>query len=285
MGDWYRQVVFRIKRLQTMQRISCGLARAAAVRAGQRIDPADPRTWEFSGLSQNGEDGIAEFLVNQLRVSNRYFVEIGASDGTENNTSWFAVARRWQGVMVEGDAAKAAYGAFIMGGLNIGVRVLNRFVDPDSLDALCVEFGEMEPDYFSLDIDGIDYHVAQGLLARGFRPRIAVVEYNSCFGPERAVTIPYAPRFDYRAAHTSQLYYGASVAAWRKLWEGAGYRFVTVDRNGVNAFFAREDGIDAGVADAWRGEAFRENFFQRARHAGNWQAQYALIEHLPLEQV
>lgn len=285
MGDWYRQVVFRIKRLQTMQRINCGLARAAAVRAGQRIDPADPLSWEFSGLSQNGEDGIAEFLINQLRESNRYFVEIGASDGTENNTSWFAVARRWQGVMVEGDAAKAAYGAFIMGGLNIGVRVLNRFVDLDSLDALCGEFGEMEPDFFSLDIDGIDYHVAEGLLARGFRPRIAVVEYNSCFGHERAVTIPYAPRFDYRAAHSSQLYYGASVAAWRKLWEGAGYRFVTVDGNGVNAFFVRSDCVDAQVQQQWRGLPFRENFFQRNRHGGDWQTQSALIAHLPLMQV
>lgn len=285
MRSIFRQVVFRLKRLQTMQRINCGLARAAAVRVGQRIDPDDPMTWEFSGLSQNGEDGISDHLVEQLTSCNRFFVEIGASDGTENNTSWFAVARRWQGVMVEGDADKAAYGGFIMGGLNIGVRVLNRFVDRDNLAALCQEFCGMEPDFFSLDIDGIDYYVARGLLNLGFRPRVVVVEYNSCFGPEAAVTIPYAASFDYRAAHPSQLYYGVSVGAWRKLWEGAGYRFVTVDSNGVNAFFVRTDCVDADAQQRWRGLPFQENFFQRARHGGDWRTQSALISALPLTPV
>lgn len=280
-----RQVMFRIKRLQTMQRINCGLARAAAVRAAQQTDPGDPRTWEFSGLSQNGEDGISDYLVRQLKTGNRYFVEIGASDGTENNTSWFAVAHRWQGLMVEGDAEKAAYGAFIMGSLNIGVRVLNRFVHRENLDTLCQDIAEMEADFFSLDIDGVDYHVAEGLLQRGFRPKIAVMEYNSCFGPDQTVTIPYTPIFDYRKAHPSQLYYGASVAAWRKLWEGVGYRFVTVDSNGVNAFFVRADCIDEGLCARWQGLPFQENFFQRARHAGNWQTQMALIQHLPLVHV
>lgn len=277
-----RQALFRIKRFQTMQRINCGLARAAAVRAGMRIDPRVPGSWEFSGLSQNGEDGIAEHLLGMLPRPNRFFVEIGASDGTENNSSWFAVAHRWQGVMVEGDPDKAAYGAFIMGGLNIGVRVLNRFVARDNLDSLCREFGEMEPDYFSLDIDGIDYYVAEGLLQRGFRPKVVVVEYNSCFGPDQAITIPYAAEFNFRTAHESNLYYGVSLAAWRKLWEGAGYRFVTVDCNGVNAFFMRADCVDEGVSGTWQGLPFAENFYQRTRHGGDWPSQWEQIRHLPV---
>lgn len=281
----FRAVLFRIKRFQTMQRINNGLARAAAVRSGLQIDSNDPRTWEFCGLSQNGEDGISDYLVRQLKVRNRFFVEIGASDGTENNTSWFAVAHRWQGVMVEGDSEKAAYGAFIMGGLNIGVRVLNCFVHRENLDVLCRELAEMEPDFFSLDIDGIDYHVAVGLLRRGFRPKVVVVEYNSCFGPDQSVTIPYVPEFNYRNAHSSQIYYGVSVSAWRKLWEGAGYRFVTVDSNGVNAFFIRADCVEEGLCDHWQGRQFQENFYQYACHGGAWKSQLELIKHLPLMHV
>lgn len=279
------QMWFRLKRLQTMQRINCGLARAAAATVCQTVDPCNPGTWEFSGMSQNGEDGIADHLARQLKASNRYFVEIGSSDGTENNSSWFAVARRWQGLMVEGNANKAAYCAFLMGGLNIGVRVLSRFVDKENLDALLREIAEIEPDYFSLDIDGIDYYVAEGLLQRGLRPKIVVVEYNSCYGPERAVTIPYSQNFDYRSAHPSHLYYGASIMAWRKLWEAAGYQFVTVDSNGVNAFFIRPGYFEGGFLSGLRGKTFQENFYQKMRHGGGWQLQGELIQSMPLVEL
>ena len=51
----------------------------------RRIDLTRPATWEFSGFSQNGEDGILDVLRHQLTRSNRYFIEIGAADGIENN--------------------------------------------------------------------------------------------------------------------------------------------------------------------------------------------------------
>ena len=75
------------------------------------------------------------------------------------------------------------------------------------------------------------------LLDRGLRPRICVVKYNSALGPHRLLTIEYLQDFDFRRAHSTQLYYGVSLAGWRKLFEGCGYQFVTVERNGVNAFF------------------------------------------------
>ena len=44
-------------------------------------------------------------------------------------------------------------------------------------------------------------------------PQIIVVEYNSLFGPERAVTVPYDPAFARGDKHFSHLYWGASLAA------------------------------------------------------------------------
>jgi hypothetical protein len=51
------------------------------------------------------------------------------------------------------------------------------------------------------------------------------------------LTIEYARDFDFTRAHPTQLYYGVSIAGWRAGLERYGYRFVTVEQNGVNAFF------------------------------------------------
>src|SRR4029079_4576029 len=89
-------------------RIALALARAAATSSLRRIDPATPSTWEFSGFSQHGEDGILDYLCGHLRQPNRYFIEIGASNGLENNTTWLAVAKRYGGLMIDGGPAEGA---------------------------------------------------------------------------------------------------------------------------------------------------------------------------------
>lgn len=280
-----KRVFYTIKRFQTMQRIGNGLARAAAIRAMQPIDPSDPTTWEVSGLSQNGEDGIIDYLTRHIQCPNRYFVEIGASDGTENNTSWLAVARRWRGLMVEGDRNKADYCRFIMGGLAVGVEVENRFVSRENIVELYARINTHEPDFFSLDIDGIDWHIAVALFDLGFRPKIIAVEYNSCLGPEKALTIPYQPDFNFRTAHPTNLYYGVSIQAWRNLMGRYGYKFVTVETNGVNAFFVRPECFREDLFADLKSRAFEENFYQRTRHRCTWREQFALIQHLPVVDI
>ncbi len=58
------------------------------------VDLRSPQSWEFSGFSQNGEDGILDVLRRQLKQRNRYFVEIGSADGLQNNSSWLVVAEQ-----------------------------------------------------------------------------------------------------------------------------------------------------------------------------------------------
>ena len=54
-----------------------------------------------------------------------------------------------------------------------------------------------EVDLFSLDLDGNDYWIWESVTASS--PRVLIMEYNSMFGPDRAVTIPYDPQFDRHA--------------------------------------------------------------------------------------
>lgn len=268
-------------RRRDLQRIAIGLGKGASM-AARRIDPTDPVTWEWSAFSQNGEDGILDVLRSRLNTRNRYFLEIGASDGIANNTAWLAVSQNYGGLMVEGDRERWERAHQLRPVFAIGVECLHRFVTRDNVAELASFALYRDPDVCSIDIDGNDYYIAQALFDAGLRPKLAVVEYNSAYGPDARTTIAYAENFQFTTAHPSQLYYGVSVAGWRAFFEPRGYRFVTVDSNGVNAFFADATQFDAGFLDAIHGQAFAENRFQMQRFREPWPAQFERIRELPL---
>ena len=80
-----------LRRFQNYQRINIVLSRGLAGLISRRVDEKKPASWEFSCFSQNGEDGIINILCSKVKNPNRYFIEIGASDGIENNTlsNWY----------------------------------------------------------------------------------------------------------------------------------------------------------------------------------------------------
>ena len=67
-----------------------------------------------------------------------------------------------------------------------------------------------------------------------------VIEYNSFFGPNISATIKYNPKFSWDH-YNNKPYYGASLKALEKLGKKKKYSLVGVDKNGVNAFFIRND--------------------------------------------
>lgn len=271
-----------IVRARSLQKINYSLARGGASSALRTIDNCKPASWEFSGFSQNGEDGIIDVLLRHVRNPNRYFVEIGTSDGLENNTSWLALVRRYSGLCIEGNPLKNDCHRNVFTPLNYGLRFLSLFVDGKSIDRLREESRVLDPDVFSLDIDGNDFHIAKLLLDAGFRPRIFVVEYNSAFGPQQSVTIPFRDDFRIGASPAERLYYGCSIMGWRSLFQGLGYRFVTVDQNGVNGFFVDPSAFDPDFLEAIQGLDFSENSSQLSEHRAGWSMQSTLISGRPL---
>ena len=91
----------------------------------------------------------------------------------------------------------------------------------------------------SIDVDGIDYWIWDAIDV--VSPRIVVIEFNSVFGCDHPVTVPYDPAFDCTVAHSSRLYFGASLPALVALGKRKGYRFVGCESHGANAFFVRDD--------------------------------------------
>lgn len=265
--------------------LAMGCSRGALTRQARVLDPRVPTSWEFSAFSQNGEDGIVDYLCSCLGSSNRYFVEIGASHGLENNTAYLAFAHRWSGLMVEADRGKVAWARTNLQPFGFGVEFLEHRVVPDRLDAVVDRMLERAPDVFSLDIDSVDYYVARQLMdLPDFRPKIVIVEYNSAFGPDRSVTVEYRDPFT-RREHPSGLYYGVSVQGWRHFWERHGYRFVTVDRNGVNAVFADPAAMKPGSLEGLQPLRFAENVSQRRIHRSSWERQMEMIASMPLIEI
>lgn len=222
------------------------------------LEPARPLPLldvEAREWSQNGEDGVIAWLVEQLRPPvTQYFVEIGCGSGKENNTSAL-VARGWSGSVFEAKAARVAnyrargwwrVKAYHMEVAAAGIhRVLKR-VAPD-------------PAVFSLDVDSTDWWIMRAMMANGFRPAIAVLEYNAALG-EAPVTVPESYRV---VPGLKDQYYGCSAAAWAALLEPQGYAFVGCESQGVNAFFIRRELLRAPLVR--RGARWVENAHQRAR--------------------
>jgi hypothetical protein len=252
----------------------------ALLRRGEPLPPLEET--ECRVFSQNGEDGILLFLLSVVGWEHRRFFEIGIQDGWECNCANLAKHLFWDGWFVEGSARHAALArqhlAFEPATRNRAVFVLESFVTRENVNALIEAHGIGPVDLFSLDIDGMDWWIWREIT--GLRPRIAIIEYNAAFGPQRPVTVPYRADFSRRAAHPSGLYYGASLAALVKLGSEKGYRFVGCNSSGVNAFFVRDDVAPPGLPALTAAQGFRENAAQN--RAVPYREQFEAIRHLEL---
>jgi hypothetical protein len=210
-----------------------GLVRKAFIDPATLPYPERLTARRFRLKSQNQEDGLLWALFQEVGVTSATFVELG-SGASGGNAAMLAEECGWTGLMVEGNPGSAGYAARRF----TNVTVISEWITPETINSLLERHGyAREVDLLSLDIDGNDYWVWEALTAA--RPRVVVLEFNSMFGPDRAVTISYDPTFNRREHRFC--YYGASLAALTKLSARKGYRLVAVEPSGINAFFLRND--------------------------------------------
>lgn len=211
---------------------------------------------EFSVFSQFGDDGIIQWLVHRIPGITETFVEFGVGDYQEANTRFLLVNDNWSGLVMDSSTryVKAIRGDPIS--LTHDLQSECTYVTAENIDQLLLDHGfKGDIGILHIDIDGNDYWVWRAITA--VRPAIAIMEYNSVFGPERAITIPYEPQFVRRqrvtgkglpGSHTlkkgdriSNLYFGASLPAFCDLAQSKGYDFVGSNSAGNNAYFVRSE--------------------------------------------
>jgi hypothetical protein len=215
---------------------------------------------EFRVFSQWGQDGIIQHLIRAVPIEHEVFVEFGVENYREANTRFLLMHDNWCGVVI--DAGEHHTEFLDASGLRWRhtIEPVTAFITRDNIDDLLTAAGVSgDIGLLSVDIDGNDYWVLEAISV--VSPRILIVEYNSLFGAERAVSVPYDAAFDFAAAHPSRLYFGASLPAIVHLAERKGYRFVGSNRAGSDAFFVRDDvagELPALTArDGWAPSRFR----------------------------
>ena len=87
--------------LRDRQRINIALTKGSISNLNRSIDLTETVSWEFSGFSQNGEDGILDYLLNKLKVDSKNFIEIGVGDYRESNTRFLYQKYHPKGLIVD----------------------------------------------------------------------------------------------------------------------------------------------------------------------------------------
>jgi hypothetical protein len=265
-------------------RIALGRHEARRVRNASFGRLADA---EFQVFSQWGEDGIIQYLLGKVPIENDVFVEFGVEDYSESNTRFLLANDRWRGLLIDGGSEHRRFLSEHGLDWRHDVRAVSAFITKENIDALITEAGFAgDIGLLSIDIDGNDYWVLDAI--RCVSPRILVVEYNSVFGPELEVTIPYRSDFQRTLAHHSNLYFGASLAALCALAKRKGYAFVGSNSAGSNAFFVRRDVAGAlrelTAAEGYVASRFRESRAEDGRLTlvSSHAERLRLVSHLPL---
>lgn len=245
------------------------------------------RLKEFNVFSQNGEDGLILYIFSQIGVSSRRFIEFGIGDGSQCNTLNLAKNFGWGGLLMESNEefvqkARKLQRSLRGGGDSNNVVVNRAMVTKENINFLIRDNMEMlDIDLLSIDIDGMDYWVWEAIEC--VSPRLVIVEYNSTFGDEKSITVPYTPEFDGYKINSLGWYHGASLVALTKLGKKKGYELIGCDSFGVNAFFVRRDLIGGELQIQTPKEAFYSQP-KRDKLMSN-ESQLKSISHLEIKQV
>ncbi|OGI48462.1 MAG: NADH dehydrogenase [Candidatus Muproteobacteria bacterium RIFCSPHIGHO2_01_60_12] len=198
---------------------------------------------EFKVFSQFGDDGIIQWLVNNLDIPNKTFIEFGVEDYRESNTRFLMMNDNWSGFVMDGSEQNVS-------------RIVNSeyywkhelfskcaFIDRTNINSLIASCSfDKDVGLLHIDLDGNDYWIWKEINV--ISPIVVILEYNSVFGIDRAITVPYDKAFMRTRAHYSNLYFGASLRALHTLSAEKGYSFIGCNSAGNNAFFVRNDKIN-----------------------------------------
>jgi len=221
---------------------------------------------EFQVFSQFGDDGIIQYLVDKLPIKNKTFIEFGVEDYKESNTRFLLINNGWSGFVMDGDEKNVQQ--ICSGQLYsfYDLRAKQCFITKENINDVIrsVGFNE-EVGILSVDIDGNDYWVWNEINV--IKPSIIITEYNSLFGFEDPITIPYKPDF-VRGRGTPLNFYGTSLKAAVLLAKERGYFFIGCNTAGNNAYFIHESlRSSCPIAEKTAEEGYNFALFTESWHA------------------
>ena len=230
------------------------------------LEKFDINLHEKKIYSQNGEDGILEFIFSKIETTNKFSVEFGVGNGFECNTVYLLEKKNWTGLMMDYGADQDIQWKGVMkkawsnrnNGFSDNIKKYFRFskkiikrkersihfqldiknerITAENIQDLFQKYNVPKNfDLLSIDIDYNDYWVWKAITK--FHPRVLVIEFNSSIPPNESKVVPY----DADAQWDGTNYFGASLLALKNLGLEKDYTLLGCDSNGVNAFFCQSD--------------------------------------------
>jgi hypothetical protein len=217
---------------------------------------------EYKVFSQWGDDGIIQHLINRIGDVPKKFIEFGVEHYTEANTRFLIMNNNWRGLIIDGSAEHIEHIKKQHYYWRFDLTAVHSFITRDNINSIFRDNNFIgKVGLLSIDIDGNDYWVWEAIDC--VDAEIVIVEYNSVFGPDLAVSIPYDEAFYRTNAHYSNLYWGASLAALVHLGNKKGFTFIGCNSNGNNAYFIRQSRNtvfpECSVKEGFVESAFRES--------------------------
>lgn len=245
--------------MQSLEQIRYSVGALEAARVQSQDDVR-----EFQVFSQSGEDGVIQWLIHNITIKSKRFIEFGVQNYTESNTRFLLMHDNWSGLIMDGSQENIDY----VHQDNIcwmhDLKAVPAFITAENINTLIRDNGfDGQVGILSIDIDGNDYWVWKAI--DSVQADIVICEYNSRFGAERAVTIPYNPMFYRTEAHSSNLYFGASIRALTILGKQKGYALVYGNEIGSNLFFVRRELLNDVVRERSVEECYVRAKFRQAR--------------------
>lgn len=205
--------------------------------------PDNPILSGWSAYSQCDEDGIIRECLRRISgtvATSKTFMEIGCSDGLENNTHMLLIDG-FRGIWIDGDPGKIDHIKKMLGGSAFErLWVLEAMVSVETSGDISRRaygfLGAESLDFISLDIDGNDWHVMPTFI-QALNPKLVCVEYNAKYPPPTSLVMDYSETHSWGGDD----YFGASLMAWCDLMKRHGYQLICCNLTGANAFFVRDD--------------------------------------------
>lgn len=204
--------------------------------------------------SQNGEDGVIEYIFNNIGFTNKIFIEFGFG-AYENNSRYLIEKYNFKGLFIDGSSEECVNATKLY---DKGINIHTQFITKDNILSIITKYYTGEIDFLSIDVDGIDLYLLDVAIPE-INPRVVCIEYCASIGDSLSVTVKYKENFDRHKEHRSGFYCNASLKATCNVMSKKGYVFVgTV--HGLNAFFVRKDCITEKIYEISVKDGFEPHY-------------------------
>jgi hypothetical protein len=180
--------------------------------------------------SQCQQDGIIEFIIDNIQIDNKFCVEFGwnsqtLTGGTGPNCANLIKHKRWDNLF--------------LGPIDVPeIKAFKHFLTTENILDIFKQYDvPLSPGYISVDVDSTDVWLLDKLL-EVYTPSFYSVEFNTNIPSEYAITFPNDPNESWQGDRV----YGASLKCFEIVASKYNYTLVGIEPEYMyDAFYVRTD--------------------------------------------